>query len=330
MNSASYNLNPEDDKTATKDQEGVVMTAALRTCVTVDDFERLPQNWPRPMGVEANFGVIDAQGNAAYFETSNRGYVKVDVCDPEQAPAGYVIRSNYSASGREDDGMGYIRYQAAEELFSEAAARDEMTPRFLLTEASRCLKHSLTSRNLREEAAELPSGASKWVAFRDYIPRKSSASAIVLQGVRPDEDPRLCTAWTVLGFPLTSIAVPTWVGAGPALPQILQSQTAVLKEATEGQATPAPLCDLSLKLKSRCFPVQRGNGAYYIDLPRLINGDNTGLMQRIAPIEARVLERAESMMRTWRQRGLDATEAHEFYRWVDTQLFEDLREATAD
>ena len=330
MNSASYNLNAKNDKTDKKDQEGVVMKAALQACATVDDFERLLKQWPRPMGVEANFGAIDAQGNAAFFETSNHGYVKIDVCDPEQAPAGYVIRSNYSVSGRADDGMGYIRYQAAEQLFARAAASDSLNPRFLVKDASRCLKHSLTRRDLREEATALSAGTSNWVTFRDYIPRKSSTSAIVVQGVQPDEDPRLCTAWTVLGFPLTSIAVPIWVGAGPALPQILQSQRSEAKDKVAEESAPAPLCDLSLRLKARCFPIRRGNGAYYLDLPQLINRDNTGLLQRIDPIETRVLDKAESLMSTWRDTGIDTTQAQEFYRWVDTRLFEELCAATAD
>ncbi|MDE5998278.1 MAG: hypothetical protein K2G77_08740, partial [Muribaculaceae bacterium] len=62
MNTASYNL--KDDKVPEKDmdKEGLVMTKALRTCVTVDDFARLLDTLPRPMGVEANFGVIDATG----------------------------------------------------------------------------------------------------------------------------------------------------------------------------------------------------------------------------------------------------------------------------
>ena len=66
MNTASYNL--KDDKVSARkmDREGYVMTIALRTCRTVDDFARLLETLPRPMGVEANFGVIDATGNGAF------------------------------------------------------------------------------------------------------------------------------------------------------------------------------------------------------------------------------------------------------------------------
>jgi len=325
MNSASYNLKPKDDKTEKKDQEGVVMKAALQTCATVDDFERLLKEWPRPMGIEANFGVIDAQGGAAYFETNNHGYKKIDVCDPKQAPAGYLIRSNYSVSGRKDDGMGYIRYRTAEKLFAQAAADNTLTPRFFIKKASRCLKHSLTGRDLRVEASKLPHDASRLVAFRDYIPRKSSTSVFIVEGVKPGEAPRLCTAWTVLGFPLTSVAVPSWVGAGPELPRIVQS-----KETESKELSPAPLCALSLRLKARCFPIDRGNGAYYLDLPQLINRDITGILQRIDPLETRLLDKADSLLKGWREKGVDPAQAKEFYRWIDTRFFEELRTASGD
>ena len=63
MNTASYNI--KDDRVPQKkmDKEGILMTKALKTCRTVDDFARLLDSYPRPMGVEANFGVIDASGN---------------------------------------------------------------------------------------------------------------------------------------------------------------------------------------------------------------------------------------------------------------------------
>lgn len=61
MNTASYNLNGNDG-VKNMDREGELMRYALERCKTVDDFERLLQTLPKPLGVEANFGVIDARG----------------------------------------------------------------------------------------------------------------------------------------------------------------------------------------------------------------------------------------------------------------------------
>ena len=75
MNSASYNLNLQDTSKL-KDNEGFVMKKALQSCATLQDFEALLKSLPKPMGVNANFGVIDANGGAAYYETSNYTFIK--------------------------------------------------------------------------------------------------------------------------------------------------------------------------------------------------------------------------------------------------------------
>ena len=67
MNTASYNLNDDSVPESEMDKEGVVMRYALERCATVDDFEQVLHELPKPLGVEANFGVIDAQGNGAYY-----------------------------------------------------------------------------------------------------------------------------------------------------------------------------------------------------------------------------------------------------------------------
>ena len=61
-----------------------------------------------------NFGVIDARGNGAYFETNNFTYVCYDVNDARVASYGYLIRTNYSLSGLLGKGHGYIRYKTVE------------------------------------------------------------------------------------------------------------------------------------------------------------------------------------------------------------------------
>ena len=98
MNTASYNLNGNDG-VKNMDREGELMRYALERCKTVDDFENLLNTLPKPLGVEANFGVIDAQGNGAYFETGNFKYVKFDLADAEY---GILMRTNYSYSGVKD------------------------------------------------------------------------------------------------------------------------------------------------------------------------------------------------------------------------------------
>ena len=144
MNTASYNI--KDDKVPQKqmDREGFVMTVALRHCVTVGDFEQLLSNLPRPMGVEANFGVIDAYGNGAFFETNNHSYVKFDLAEAE---GGVLIRTNYSHSGRKGEGYGYIREENAEFLMKERIENANITPEFLTETVSRSFYHNVQKQD---------------------------------------------------------------------------------------------------------------------------------------------------------------------------------------
>jgi hypothetical protein len=305
INSASYNLKG-NDTTKLADREGIIMKLALQNCATVDEFEKLLNDLPKPLGVEANFGVIDANGNGAYFETNNFKYTKYDVNDPKVAPNGYIIRTNHSLSGIEGEGAGYIRFSTEEDLFKNASKNNDFSCKFLLEEVSRCLKHSLTGADL---TANLPKNSSEscFKPFEDFIPRYSSTSSILIQGVRKGEFPGNATIWTILGFPLTSIAVPVWVVGGNRLPEIL----------TMNEKGYAPLCNLSLTLKKQCFSYPRDGYKKYINVAALMNQEKTGIMQKLLPIEKNILKETEKKMEEWMSGGLRIDEVQKYYGWLD-------------
>jgi len=308
MNSVSYNLNSKEDADAAVN-EGKVMRQALKQCATVDDFENLLKTLPKPYGLEANFGVIDASGNGAYFETSNNNYFKIDVNDPVAAPMGYLIRTNYSFTGKPDEGQGYIRYLTAETLFYQASATNNLTPEFILQDAARCLYHSLTQTDLTQNQT---TEKQKFVWFADFIPRFSTAASVVIQGIKNTESPMLMTMWTVLGFPLCSVVYPVWFNGEHQLPVQLKA----------GESGRAPLCDKALKLKDRCFPVKRGHGDDYLNLPALYNCLGTGIMQKLAPVEDQVFTEAEARLKSWRKTPPVANDILEFYRILDDRIAE--------
>ena len=130
MNTASYNINADNVPEKNMDKEGV----ALEVCASVDDFEQLLKSWPQPRGVEANFGVIDAQGHGAYFETGNYTLVKYDL---SEEPSGILIRTNYSYSGRKDEGAGYVREGNEKHLLEAHVERCDITPAVFTEELSR-------------------------------------------------------------------------------------------------------------------------------------------------------------------------------------------------
>ena len=144
MNTASYNL--KNDTSSLFDREGVVMKQVLGECRTVEDFARLLDSLPRPIGVEANFGVVDALGGAAYFEVNSYEVFRYDVKD---SPDGYLLRTNYSVSGRPNEGYGYVRYDNAARLFSRATSERSITPEWITGICSRSFYHTLLGGILR-------------------------------------------------------------------------------------------------------------------------------------------------------------------------------------
>ena len=218
MNNVAYNLDEGETYKGPMHQEGLFMKRALSQCATLSDFEVMLDQTQGQRGVKTSFGVIDAQGGAAFYEASPDTYEKFDATDPKQAPAGYLIRTNFAFSGENAKGSGYIRYQTLEDLFFWAGLHDEFTPEFLLLEASRCLENSLLKTDLTK--TDLPENAkqTRYIPFQDYIVRPTSVSTLVIQGVKPDENPELTTLYvTIPGFQLTSLTIPLWVKAGRSL-----------------------------------------------------------------------------------------------------------------
>ena len=308
MNSASYNLNT-NDTTKLKDQEGIIMKEALGSCITLEDFEALLRNWPRPMGVESNFGVIDAHGGAAYYETTNFSFKKIDTNDPAVAPFGYLIRTNYSFTGTTDDGYGYIRYLTANNLIYDAVGQNILDFKFLLQNVSRSLKHSLQQLDLKKIDWS-PEEVEYFVTFEDFIPRQSTTTAMVVQGIKTNESPDLTTIWTVLGFPLCSVAVPTWVSGGSDIPQIL----------TADESGNAPLCQMALDLKARCFPIKRGSGKRYINLTALYNKDNNGILQKLPDLENKIIEQTKISLSRWRMSGIKREKVKDLYGSISEKI----------
>ncbi len=279
MNTASYNL--KNDTSSLADREGVVMKRALQICRTVDDFATLLDTLPRPLGIEANFGVIDARGGAAYFEVNNTTVVRYNVDD---TPEGYLLRTNYSMSGRAGKGYGYIRYDNASRLFEQEADKGAITPEWITGICSRSFYHTLFQKDFT---------ADEWVVDQDFIPRRSTSASLVIEGVRPDESPALTTMWTVLGYPPCSLALPVWLGSEQGIPFLLQ--------ATD-QSLRAPLCEWANELKQRVFSIQRGSGAHYLHMVKLYNPNDTGYAQQLFHLEQELYRQAREVLTEMRNR----------------------------
>jgi hypothetical protein len=307
MNTASYNLNKGQVCDVPDDQEGLFMRAVLEVCSSLGDFEAFMDSTVGNWGLAANFGVIDARGGAAYYEKGYYDYTKYDVTDPEIAPEGYLIRTNFSMSGTTDKGYGYIRYGATSELFSD---QESISVDFILQDATRNLKHGLLKNDLRSNPLPLNKSDEKYILFQDYVVRTSSASTLLIQGVLPSEDPQLTTLWTVLGWQPVTLVTPVWVRSAALLPDLVLSVN----------GGPAPINAVSMELKKRCFPVKKGNGQDYLLHSQLTNLAGTGLLDRIFPAEKKIIEKTKTMQKKWRKKGIRERDLQKYNKWLESYI----------
>mgnify|MGYP000931726289 FL=1 len=225
----------------------------------------------------------------------------LDVNDPAVAPGGYLVHTNYSFTGDPDRGAGHIRFNTAHHLFLQAWQQGNFTVRWILQEASRSLWHSLTGVDLEQQ--EFPAGVQKFVHFTDFIPRYSSTSSVVIQGVLPGEEVSLTTMWAIVGFPLTSVTMPLWLAAGDQQPSLV----------LPGKKGNAPLCEKSLLLKERLFPVKMGYGSNYMNVSALLNRNGSGILQQLKPLEDEIFDRSFARLDAWRKERIRTREISALY-----------------
>ncbi len=279
MNAASYNMKGGEDTLG----EGRFMKLALQSCATVHDFQNLLEKTRFvARDVSANFGVIDAEGGAAYFEVGPSGYRRFNADDPAIAPRGYLVRTNYSRSGEAGKGTGFLRERRAVALIEKTIADESLDARSLLSGVCRDLANERLGSFPERHRFHKP----RWAYTGDSICRFDTSSAFVLSGVRPGEHPLLSTAWIILGQPVTGAAVPVWVGAKSVPPEL-----AAAKDA-------APMNAAFDRIRDALYPDRRGDLAKYIDVQALL-GPQKKVLSSLLAIEGENFEAAAKALAEW-------------------------------
>ena len=279
------------------EREGEIMKQALGECATVAEFEEFLKNMPQPRALETNFGVIDAEGGAAYFEVWDYGYTKYDANDAAQYPNGYIIRSNYSFSGAQDEGMGYIRYQNAEYLLHKAYATGALSAEWIFSSASRSFYHAVLGNDA------LSSSPNGWAIDQDFIPRNSSSASVVVEGVRKGENPDATTIWSVIGYPPCSYAVAAWVKAKDEIADVIAA-------ADNGRSA---VNRLAVALKREVFPISRGNGSKYMRVDVIARA-----IDALRPYEVKSMQAAASVRDRIAKEGFNIEFVREYNELINS------------
>ena len=194
MNSASYNLESGDTV-----GEGTLMKLALQTCASVEDFEALlAKSNSGGRDVSANFGVVDAKGGAATFETGKKGYVRFDAAATNDGAKGLLVRSNYSRSGGKELGSGFLREARGIELLGPLAASGKLDARAILRTAARDVTNAAIGSTGAETGPPL-------VYTADSVCRLDTVSAVVLEAPAAGEGPEAAAMWVVPSLPVTGV-----------------------------------------------------------------------------------------------------------------------------
>ena len=322
MNTQSYNLVDVKDGEERGEANGRVMRRALKVCATVQDFCHFLDTIAKPSLIEANFGVIDAKGGAAMFEVDYYKYVMYDANNPKDAPCGYIARTNFSFSGKVNDGAGYVRFMQEDKLLLPASATGQITPQWIFNELSRSFANPMMGIDLKTGDFNRPK-TNGWFVDQDFIARSSTASSVVVQGVKAGENPELTTMWTILGYPPTGVAMPVWLkGADKALPKLM---------ARDDVKKVSPLGNWSVIVAGNVFSYTQGMGSNrYMNWEKLYNAERNGYMQLLAPVEEEVFKRTQPLLKEWYKKGnIDMKAMQTLYGELDsfieaqyTDLFE--------
>lgn len=232
VNNNSYNLAVGEYSTA----NGSFMRRALERCTTVEEFEAMLKA-ENPRRTEANFGVIDAFGGAAYFEAADSSVSRFDVPD-----GGYLVRSNFSLSGTADGvgfstagtgryaRTGYARYLTALALMS--SHKGKFTPSFMIDSLGRSFYNAILGYDASEESD------NSIVYDEDFIPRPTTTASVCFDGS--------ACMWAAVGYTPAAYAMPLCICS--ELPSCLAAANA-----------------LAERLERRMHPFGRDAGVKYID-----------------------------------------------------------------
>ncbi len=262
---------------------GLLMRTVLGRCASVAEFQHfLDSTNVTGRKTQANFAVIDASGAAAIFETANTFYRKFDANDTTVTRTGTLVRTNFSVSGGGHEGLE--RYNRSQALIRQFVAGDSLSAHTIL----RYQMRDFSDFNSQPVPVPYP---ARWRSDRPFgyiytgvsICRAASVSAVVVHGVKGDENPLLSTFWAILGQPAAAIAVPYW-------------PVADTPHEADGDPT-APLCDVANQIKKRLLDYTPNSN--YIDSYKLRDEQGNGLWAWTFPAEDSIFAAAKAHLTRW-------------------------------
>ncbi|MDP8228054.1 MAG: hypothetical protein P9M15_01220 [Candidatus Electryoneaceae bacterium] len=285
-NSDAVNLdgnNPDQNGWGFDADDGEVMTLALATCTTVDDFEAIldSTNIDGRTG-DSNFGVIDAFGGAAIFEADGYQYTRFDADEEE---SGFLIRANFSYSGsgggEEYNGYSRHRHNRAMELWESAVDEHALTPQYVLQQVIRDLMlEGMDDYSMPYEGYWQQNGYGR-IPNGTAICRSHTRSVLLVQGARQGQRSDDAILWAMGSNPIGVVATPLWVRAGSVPPEY---------DDDNNQQT--RLCAVGTTRRNWATDFDG------VDTYKLINPQGTGYWDYVFTLENYIFEKVDLFIRS--------------------------------
>ena len=297
-------------------ENGMLMARALATVRSVDEFEAyLKRTNPKGRKTAAIYGVIDAGGGAAFFETAAAQYWRFNAAD---TPDGYIVKTNFAVHGGGSGGVE--RYRRSEILMKDFFDSDRIDWK----EICRIQARDFSDQSGTPLPVPFPGqyqGAKDGCIPTGYaICRNITVSFAAIQGVLQHESPALSTMWTILGQPATGITVPYWP-VGPTPPE------------ADGKKT-APLCDAANSLREKIYsdtsvqpPTGTSRTPIYLNSRMLRDDAGGGIWKTTLPVEESLVAEGEAALERWRKQSPPAAEILALERKLAMQALEALHQA---
>ncbi len=297
---------------------GAFMKLALGECATVRDFEALLVREKGKWDLATNFGVIDAEGGACFFETRRESFEKFDTRDPRVAPFGTIVRTNFAFTSPDPLlGGAFDRFERITHLVDAARPVRGLDARFILQVAARDLvNEKLHSHPLSRPLPDDPA-SPLYVHTNDTINRNTSVSVLLFEGAPSRGRAYLATMWVLLGQPVAGAAVPVWPASGK------------VPAVTTGPKT-APLNDVARAVVAYLYPDARGRMTQYLNVTRLRTYGGEGVLAKVLRIESRAMQRTAEKRAEWEANKPSAAEMADFQESVAAEVYESLRKEFAD
>ncbi len=220
--------------------------------------------------LRGNFVAFDAQGNSKLYEVNNNNYWIFET-DDVQYP--YLLRTNHSINGGGFEGIERLIRSTA--IIQDLVNNNELSVPKLLLKQVRDVSDSESQPFL------LPwdFGDETPIFYTDYsICRRSTISAVVIEGIEEGEAPELTTMWLIMGNPFVTYAIPLLPTIKPSL------------EAINSLSENSPELVNILWNEANDF---------LLDTSHFVNSDNFSLLQTFSERESQLYQSMEVIKSQW-------------------------------